>query len=257
MKSTIGVPLFVSLIAAFVLCESNASAAPLVLLQDNFNDNAIDPSKWNVVTSGIPQGNASVTETGGHIELRNRGMLNTAQQFKPDDPAVGGLRISGQWTFTISLDYMEIHTRSDGTPSGTAGEVANGVEFTVNNEDPHAQILLRNGQPTEVLAVSATTLANTATGTFNFVATDDGNNLSFLVQEVGNPSNSVSVSTTFANVFASNLITFHNREFRTFQSNVAFLDNVKIESLTLPEPSSAALALIALTIGAVRRQRLR
>ena len=66
------------------------------------------------------------------MELQGRAHLNTVQQFDPNDAAVGGLTIRGQWEFVSGDDFMQILTRTDGTPAGGFGETANGVEFFVN-----------------------------------------------------------------------------------------------------------------------------
>jgi hypothetical protein len=49
---------------------------PAALLQDNFNDNSLDTSKWRIDTS-VERGPASVTETAQAIQLMNRGHLIT------------------------------------------------------------------------------------------------------------------------------------------------------------------------------------
>jgi len=74
------------------------SGLPLV---DDFDDKFLNPFYWTVNTS-IPQGNASVTEQNGRVELVGRAHLNTARQFDPE--VVGGIRITGQWTFAGNQD---------------------------------------------------------------------------------------------------------------------------------------------------------
>ncbi|MEK7674861.1 MAG: hypothetical protein AAB676_03370 [Verrucomicrobiota bacterium] len=75
---------------------------------------APDGGQWNVDTN-IPQGSASVTIQSNQLELVNRGFLNTVSQFDP--LTVGGVRITGTWTFDVTdTDYRQILTRGDGIP---------------------------------------------------------------------------------------------------------------------------------------------
>lgn len=205
-----------------------ASSAPLILLEDDFNDNSIDPAKWNVVLSGIPQNPKSVTETGGQMRLEGRGHLNTAQQFDPLDPGVGGLKITGTWEFGND-DFLQILTRSDGTPGGGYGETNNGIEmfaFTGNN-----QVLIRGRGGASVTGGGAVNLPGGIPngGIFDFEFTDDGTNLSATLTQVGNPANTATVTATSTSDMPTDLIVFHNRE----SGRVAYLDDVVVESLTL------------------------
>ena len=205
-----------------------AQASPLILLEDDFNDNVIDTSKWDVVLSGIPQNPKSVTETGGRMRLQGRGHLNTVQQFDPVDPAVGGLRITGTWEFG-SDDFLQILTRSDGTPAGGYGETANGIEmfaFTGNN-----QVSIRGRGGASVTGGGGVNLPNGIPngGVFDFEFTDDGTNLSATLTQVGNPTNTATVTASSTSVMGTNLGVFHNRE----SGRVSYLDDVVIESLTL------------------------
>src|SRR5439155_837930 len=80
--------------------------------------------------TGIPAGGARVgIQTGSVLQLQNRGYLDTLNQF---DPANGGLHLAGAWTFDASgSDFLEILTRSDGTPDPTSfGNPLNGIRFS-------------------------------------------------------------------------------------------------------------------------------
>ena len=196
-----------------------------VLLQDNFNDNSIDPAKWNVVLSGIPDG-PSVTETGGEIRLTSRGHLNTVQQF---DPALGGLKITGTWEFG-SDDFIQVLTRSDGTPGGGYGETNNGIEVYAHTGSNQLQIRGKGGA-TVTGAVNGVFSGNVGNGTtYYFEFTDDGTNLSATLTEVGNPAKTATATATSTSVMGSNLVVFHNRE----NGRTSFLDDVLIMSSGLP-----------------------
>ena len=200
---------------------SVGGAKPNILLQDDFNDNSIDASKWDVVLAGAP-GNPNVTETGERINLASRGHLNTHQQF---DPAGGGLKITGTWTMGVD-DMLQVLTRSDGVPNGaSSGETTNGLEM-----------YMFTGQGLSIRTRGAASIAGggtvllpegTAAGkVFNFEFTDDGTNLSATLTEVGNETNTA--TTTATSSFAgANLVTFHNRE---AGGRVAYLDDVLITS---------------------------
>lgn len=105
-----------------------AAATPAqVLLADDFSAGAIDPAKWSVVTSGIPQGGASVSVQGGRCALQNRGHLVSQQQF--DAAANGPYRVRCTWQWTDAYDYFQLLVRSNGVPSGAHGETEHGIQL--------------------------------------------------------------------------------------------------------------------------------
>ena len=202
-----------------------------VLVQDNFNDNSIDQTKWT------PNPNSgTVVEANGRIEITNRGYLDTAAQY---DPLVQGpLRITGEWTFQNAdwpgHDIMAVLTRSDAVPTGTYRETQNGIEFQLNG-DGGLRILSRVNGVETYLAPILDFEVNSGERFF-FDARDDGLNLSFFVQQIGGAGRSASLTATSPLDFGSDLIVFHNRE----NSSTAYLDNVTIEQV--PEPSTFVLA---------------
>jgi hypothetical protein len=114
--------------------------ADSVLLQDDFNDNSLDPSKWTVVLPNI-DGTPGVTEQNQHIELTDRGYLVTANQYDPS--LVGPLTLTGTWTFNSATNSFQqedrtgVITRSDAVPYGPPyGEVHNGVGFFLHMDGP-------------------------------------------------------------------------------------------------------------------------
>jgi len=193
-----------------------------VLLQDDFNDNSIDPAKWNVV---LPRGGSSVTETGGRMRFNDRGYLNTAQQFDPT--ASGGLKITGVWQIGTD-DFLQLLTRSDGTPGGSYSETNNGVELYVHSRNNTFQIRGRGGA-TVTGAVNGTLPGGMADGkTFYFELIDDGANLWATLTEAGNPTNTATATATCVVDMPTDLIVFHNRE--GGGGRVSFLDDVLITS---------------------------
>ena len=121
-------------------------------------------------------------------------LLNTLAQYDPT--RVGGLNITGDWKFTgtTNLTFLQIDTRSTGTPGGTYGEVTGGIEFEYmqGNATPTIQI---EGGIASIGAVTTAGSLNVAIGdNLSFNATDNGlNNLSFTFIDL---TNSTSASVT-------------------------------------------------------------
>lgn len=223
-----------------------AMLAPLaqaqVLLQDNFDDNALDPALWMVDTA-IPQGAASVVETGQHVELTNRGHLITVQEFDPATFDV--LAVSGEWTFATGDDFMQVLTRSDGQPAGGFGETFNGIEFFVFPDADQVGISARvDGASTTLGSGSAP--INTGE-TFTFVITDDGTNVSFQLTEVGGDGTTITLNGSSGTAYALDHVVFHNREFSGI-THVAHLDNVAIAGTPLADLAVTKSASSAQTV---------
>jgi len=199
---------------------------------DDFSGAALDTSKWGTITS-VPQGNASVVQTGGHVEISNRGYLNTIGQFVP---AAGGVRVTGKWTFDVSGasdDFLQVLTRTDGIPDSQFGEAQAGIEC-------HATM----ASSTVVVDGWGTTVSNaTSSGSFPinqgdtliFEMTDDGSlvTCAFVNLTSGNRA-TASATSTFAPT--TNRITFHNREFEV-GTNRALVDDLTIESGFVNRPA--------------------
>ncbi len=201
-----------------------------ILLQDRFNDNSLDATKWTVNTA-IPQGGASVTETNNRIELVGRAHLNTVQDFNP--ATLGGLTVRGRWTFQSGDDFMQILTRSDGTPAGGYGETNRGVQFLASETSTANNVSIGGAGGASVTGPVNSNLTILAGETYDFQLVDSGNGLSMLLKQVGGPKAAVATAAS-TSTFATNLVTFHNRE----SGRVSHLDNVVIAA-GLPE----ALAL--------------
>lgn len=236
----------------FFTAVSTARALPLVLLEDDFDDNSIDVSKWNVVTAGIPQDPKSSIEQNQQMEFEGRAHLNTVSPFSPTNGAVGGLKITGRWEFVSADDMLQILTRTDGIPAGGHGETANGIEFYAYGANETVTIQTRGGASISGLSGNGVMPGNINAGDiFAFSITDDGSNLSFTFTRVSNPADTMTVTATSTYASAINLITFHNRE----SGRRSNLDNVAIESLTLSGGAvptlyytEGGLALLALAL---------
>ena len=223
--------------------------------RDNFDDNAMDLSKWTTNTS-IPQGGASVVEQNGRMELTSRGHLVSFREFNPDTS--GGLIVRGQWTFanrgTDNYDFFQVLTRSDGIPSGSWGETANGIEFQVAANGGANQLDIQSRGA--FLAIGSEVKTGTVTinqgDVFDFFIFDKAGNLTFTMTEVGDLANTATVTALVtADSFAQDFVVFHNREGNV---RVAYLDNVSL--VFSPEPGTMTLLAIG-GIGALVRRRRR
>ncbi|MFW6163406.1 MAG: PEP-CTERM sorting domain-containing protein [Planctomycetota bacterium] len=225
-----------------------AAAHAGVLVADDFNDNALDTSKWWVNTSGIPQSGARVEEINQHIELTGRGHLATVDEVDPTQGPVG-LRITGEWTFVSGDDFFQVLTRSDAQPAGNWGETANGIEFQAMAHNESFTIRSRGPAGVSSVAVDKSAAFNIAGGdTFAFTITDFGDDLSFLLTHVNEPDNWAAATAYSTTSRDDNYIVFHNREAGR-RSN---LDNVRID--LVPEPATVGLLGLA-TVTLLRRRR--
>ena len=166
-----------------------------------------------VVTSGIPQNPKSVTEQNGQIELEGRAHFNTTDEFVPsaDNP----ITITGTWEFVSGDDFLQILTRSDGVPNpgNCCGETLNGIEFFAFGGNEQVRISQRVAGGNAVISSTLTMPGNISAGdVFSFEITDNGEDLSFTLTRLSNPADTVTVTSTSTQTYATNLISIHNRE---------------------------------------------
>ncbi len=200
------------------------STLPIV---DDFEDNALNSTDWE---TDISFAGAAISETGGHLLMTGRGYLNTVGEFDPE--AVGGLSISGEWTFVQGDDFIQIMTRSDGVPVGQYGETNSGVEFFAFEGDETVTIRARNADHTVANVVQSGAIVLNIGTTYLFTIIDDGAGLlSFALEESGNPANGTVVTAELTgDVSASNKVVFHNRE----GAHASQLERVSITRLVEP-----------------------
>lgn len=206
--------------------------APVALgpgVSDNFNDNVIDSTKWQTL---LPLPESHITEQNGQITLQGRAYLYSTNEFKPT--ANSSVRVTGE--VTPGADYIQILTRSDAVPSGTFAETRNGIEGLINATSNYFSIIKRfNGGGVQLVS---TPLNLVPGNTYRFVLTDDGNAISMTVTEVGNPSNTATITSTDSTQFASNHVVFHNRE----GASLSTIDNIVISGGLLITPHATPLS---------------
>lgn len=206
--------------------SSSTPATSGLLVADTFDDGVVDDTRW-IVDTAIVTGGAAVVEEGGHMRLTGRGYFYTAQEFDP--AALGGVYVSGKWTFQSGDDFLQILTRSDAVPAGDYGETNEGLEFSASQDGNTLNITSRNGNYTvsNLQRNGAVTLTNGKT--YDFTIIDDGNSwLSFRISESGNPGNAAVIHATLSNPLGTaGHVVFHNRE----GARTSNLDEVTIGTL--------------------------
>lgn len=198
---------------------------------DDFSGSALDTSKWSTNTS-VPQGSASVVQTGGHVEFTNRGFLDTVREFVP---AAGGVRVTGKWTYEAAPigDSLQVVTRTDGVPQGTSGEVQTGVQCFASAATSAVGVA---GWGTTVTNATSSGALNIALGdTLVFEMTDDGARVTCaFVNLTSGLRGTASATSTLSS--ATNRIAFHNRELED-GTNRSSADDITIEAGFVNRPT--------------------
>ncbi len=221
------------------------------LLSDDFNGDVLDATKWTTNlkwpigdTPVVSEGKVSVEQRDGHVILMNRGHLVTKDQFDPD--RLGGIVITGQWTYDVTNDALQLLTRSDGVPGDGYGETANGLEFKYwNTSDRKGQLAIEvKGDKLKIADMKTKGSVYLYPGiTFNFKIVDNGvKGLSFTLSGVSNPYNTATVTARLvSDTTTAKHVVFHNREYEGID-NIAHLDNITITSnapIVVPNDSPA------------------
>ncbi len=230
-----------------------------VKLHDNFNDNSLDASKWNVnlvTNTQSPAGTTTFSESSGRANLQNRAYLSTVEQFDP--LALGGLEVAGQVSLTTASSRGVIVVRSDATPNtGFFGMPRNGIAFTLNGDgagllQAHQYV---NGVETNLGSLAVSIITGEL---YDFLLTDDGTNLVFTITQVGGDTTTGTLAVTSGIDFAQDFVLFTTREFSQSANRSAFFDNIFISApaAAIPEPASLSLlAMASMSVLATRRRR--
>ena len=215
------------------LVVTGTSFAQDTLLSDNFDDNDLDGELWTTDVS--PAGNRNVVETGGRIDLTNRAYLVTAEQF---DPLVyGSLVITGTVVMerdTLNRgDQFSVVTRSNGVSSSFEFNPQSGITFGISARA--GGLTIGRLSPIAPPTLLASTPVDVQPGeTFAFEVTDDGENISITITELGGDGTVATASAVDSTDFPTDHVVFHNRSRRFFtESFTAHLDDVFIEAVAI------------------------
>ncbi|MEI6674778.1 MAG: LamG-like jellyroll fold domain-containing protein [Verrucomicrobiota bacterium] len=252
-------PLAVCLLAVCLLAAllgAPAQAGTNVVVADDFNDNAIEGSKW---TTSNPNSLASSSETGspnGYITSANRANILTAAavSWDPADGIHGGQHLTG--TFFMAADsyrgqgdIVNIYTRSSNANNG-GGAISTkyGVEFGL-------------GEGTHTLSLNVPGYTNTwtqapvATGDTFFGGTNyqqcfsfdvwdfgDGRYAGTFTQMAGANAGMTSSVTAISSTTGSypgqvNQVNMHSRE---KSNNYSFSHQTNFDDVVIAAPSSWA-----------------
>ena len=118
---------FSGLCAVALVCLMSGTSQAVILLEDDFNDNSLDAAKWTIVQNA--------TETNQRIEFISTGLPHSGglASVGSFDPAVNGLRITGQYEWggpTGTREEGKIYTRAANTwASSAVHDVDMGISF--------------------------------------------------------------------------------------------------------------------------------
>ncbi|MGJ8697515.1 MAG: LamG-like jellyroll fold domain-containing protein [Verrucomicrobiaceae bacterium] len=201
---------------------------------DDFEDNDLNLTNWNVVAGTISQNatgtvtGGTITETGGNLEIGSRGYLVTRAEFDPE--LVGGIEINGELTFLSGDDLFSITTRSDAIPLARYGEATSGIQFTISQLRDEILITSRDGNLVIENSLATGTIDFVANVPYLFTVIDDGQgSLSMVVTEKDVPENTISITADLtSDTSDSNFVVFYNRE----NGRTSSLQEVSIKSAT-------------------------
>ncbi len=220
-----------ALTGGFTWMDAPPHPSQQAFLEDDFNANALDATKWTAVTGGIP--GASITQSNGVVTLANKGYLRTTREFDPLD--TGEIRVRGRWKFTQTnpeLGTLEVLTRTDSIPDPNHFyEASQGLEFNLWLGPAYPGVAVIHPRGTVVQTGTNTTtgmLHWTNDAWYEFEAIDAGSAASWRIWESNDPSNAVSVTAQVSMLHAPvNYVAIHGREY-IGGPNVCDLDDVSI-----------------------------
>ncbi len=192
-------------------------------------------TEWTVIEgthSGSQNDIAYVDTTTGELVVQNREIVRSADQFKPSSNQP--VHVTGTFQFDSGTDgYMHVMTRADPSSTDSSGLPANGLNFSAIEGDDRILIDRFVG------GVLSANLANSGNGSidfrkdtaYSFDVYDDGTNIRLTISEVGNPSNTVTVTATDTTDFTGNnyVVLTSREDTESGGEQVVRFDNVGID----------------------------
>ena len=224
-----------------ILCALTALCAKLTVAHsqtvfDDFNGTTVDPTKWTVSTFG----SGSVTESGGFLNLMNKGRITSVAQYPDELTLEGRFVISG-----AAYDQLSFVLRTDGAFNGPFGESSNGIFIQFNtsqNPDGYNEVRINDVTAGAGYIAQLHTTLNVGT-LYDFKIVDTGNNVSVYLTDLVNPALSAATSSRAGNTFD-----VYNREIGGSTSQLDYLRS------SVPEPASGALVSVGIMLYTLRRR---
>tara|TARA_B100001057_G_scaffold241511_1_gene241836 strand:+ start:401 stop:2503 length:2103 start_codon:yes stop_codon:yes gene_type:complete len=214
----------------FVSCGFSYGQGLNVLLEDDFNDGIVDLAKW---TAEEPFADSSVSETGGYVELQNRGRITSTIGI--DDP----YEVRGRFQLSnVERSNIKFVLRSDGVAvprwSDSQGVA---VQFQIRGDAANTnQIAIFNIDSSGTQTGSATlTTPLSLDQWYDFRIVDDGARISLFFN--GDTTETLGFDTNWS---AGNLISIYNREGAAGGSSISAGGIARVDSFSiqqLPSPT--------------------
>lgn len=219
-----------------------------VLLTDDFGGSSVDSQKW-LASTAIP--GSSVTVADGYLNLVNRGVITSVQEFSSP------IQIEGRFQFMNNpTSNFYIWLRSTGL-----GQPGIGIKFEIQAEpwNPELrQISIGDytGSPASwmenVLIYNHSNKIISLDTWYNFKVIDTGSEITLFFNDATSPT--LSLSTVGS---AGSKVSFFNREGSAGGSSISEGGLTRFDSITISVPEPSAFSLIAVGLGVVLRRRRR
>jgi len=219
-----------------------------VLLTDDFGGSSVDPQKW-LASTATP--GSSVTVADGYLNLVNRGVITSIQDFSSP------IQIEGRFQFMNNpTSNFYIWLRSAGL-----GQPGIGIKFEMQAEpwNPELrQIAISDQTGTPDTWLENTLILNHSTRLisldtwYNFKVFDSGSEISVYFNDSYDPT--LTLATTGS---AGSKIAFFNREGAAGGSSISEGGVTRFDSITISVPEPSALSLLAIGLGGLAMLRRR
>jgi len=191
---------------------ATSSVSEGALIQDDFEADTVDLSKWQLINGP----DVSITHSGGQVffdrpELQLN-YLATADQL---DPAVAPLTITGSVTLAANGD-MDVWTRANliaNTGGGPAHVLDSGIRITIWPEGEanswyDAEIIEKTAGTWPWSGIVADNIPGEKVYKWDFVITDDGTTITATWTQSDDPSNTFTLTATSTTKFDTNYVAF-------------------------------------------------